>query len=199
MPPVARYPSTSQAAVAILCPHCQALGGCLAENPIVLAGAAVVVADSVATSSLGARLQGVATLAVGLGEVQQQGGTVSADHTGAGEQQLGDTLGVAHEGGEAGGGDDGEHRSRVVVGGGGAPRCPNYSGSGVAVEGRQPVPEVALSGGRSRSRCPSIHAGDRAPAGESQWRAGAGRWCTCPSWGKRRWCRSSRSRSGSLR
>lgn len=112
MPPVARYPSTSQAAVPILCPHRQALGARLAEHPIVLSDAAVVVADTVATSCLGTLLEGTASQAVALGEVQQQGGTVSADHTGALDQQVGDSLGVAQESGEAGGGDDLEHGSR---------------------------------------------------------------------------------------
>jgi len=124
VPPVARYPTTSQGAVPILCPHRQALGARLGEHPIVLGGGAVVVADDVATRRLGTCLEGVAPLAVGLCQVEQEGGTVGADHTGALEQQVGDTLGVTHEGGEAGGGDDGKHRSRLVVGGGLAPRCP---------------------------------------------------------------------------
>lgn len=111
MPPVARYPSTSQAAVTILCPHCQALGRCLAEHSVILGGAAVVVADGVATRCLGTLLKGTASLGVGLGEVEQQGGTVSADHPRALDQQVGDTLGVTEESSEAGGGDDGEHRS----------------------------------------------------------------------------------------
>lgn len=122
MPPVARYPSTSQAAVSILCPHRQALGARLAEHPIVLGGAAVVVADDVATSCLGTLLEGTASQAVALGEVQQQGGTVSTDHTRALDQQVGDSLGVAQESGEAGGGDDLEHGSLEVVGGSLSPR-----------------------------------------------------------------------------
>ena len=112
VPPVACYPTTSQAGVPILCPHGEALGGCLAEDPIVLGGGAVVVGDGVAPCRLGTCLEGVAPLAVGLCQVEQEGGTVGADHTGALEQQVGDTLGVTHEGGEAGGGDDGKHRSR---------------------------------------------------------------------------------------
>ena len=111
VPPVARYPSTSQTAVAILCPHRQALGARLAEHPIGLGDGAVVVADTVAVGSLGTCLQGTATLAVGLGEVEQEGGTVGTDHLGAVDQDLSHPLGVAHEGLEAGGGDDLEHRS----------------------------------------------------------------------------------------
>ena len=112
VPPVACYPTTSQAGVPILCPHGEALGGCLAEDPIVLGGGAVVVGDGVAPCRLGTCLEGVASLAVGLCQVEQEGGTVGADHTGALEQQVGDTLGVTHEGGEAGGGDDGKHGSQ---------------------------------------------------------------------------------------
>lgn len=122
VPPVARYPSTSDTAVAVLCPLGEALGASLAEHPIVLSNAAVVVADAVAVGSLGTLLEGTASQAVALGEVQQQGGTVGADHTGALDQQVGDTLGVTEEGSEAGGGDDGEHRSLEVVGGSLAPR-----------------------------------------------------------------------------
>ncbi len=90
----------------------------------------------------------------------------------------------------------------LVVGGLGCPPCPNCSGSGVAVEGRQPVPQLALSGGRRRSKRPSSRAGGRAPAGGSRWRAGAGGWCRLPSRGRCRWrggCRSTLPRSGSLR
>jgi hypothetical protein len=152
-PPVARYPSRSDAAVAVLCPLAEALGARLAEHPIGLGDGAVVVEHTVAVGSLGTCLEGTASQAVALGEIQQEGGTVPTDHTGALDQQVGDSLGVTQEGGEAGGGDDGEHRSRLVVGGLCRPPCPNYSGSGVAVEGRQPVPELALSGGRRCSRC----------------------------------------------
>ena len=139
VPPVARYPSTSQAAVPILCPHCQALGARLAEHPILLGDAAIGMGDHVAVGGSGTCLEGGTSLAVGLGEVEQQGGTVSADHTGALEQQVGDTLGVTHEGGEAGGGDDGEHRSLGVGGGGGAVVPPDVviiapPGEGVWVE-----------------------------------------------------------------
>lgn len=143
VPPVARYPSTSQAAVTILCPHGEALGGCLGEHPIGLGDAAVVVKHTVAVGCLGTCLEGTASEAVALGEVQQEGGTMGTDHPRALEQQVGDSLGVTEESSEAGGGDDGEHQSLGVVGGGGAPRCRNYSGSGVAVEGRQPVPQVS--------------------------------------------------------
>ena len=111
MPPVARYPSRSDAAVAILCPLGQALGAGLAEHPIVLGGAAVVVADGVASCSLGTCLQGTATLAVSLGQVEQEGGTVGTDHTGTLDQQAGCSLSIADQGSEAGGRDDGKHRS----------------------------------------------------------------------------------------
>jgi hypothetical protein len=122
-PPVARYPTTSQAAVAILCPHGEALGARLAEHPIGLGDAAIGVGDTVAVGSLGTCLEGGTPLAVGLCQVQQQGGSESADDPRAGDQQGSDSLGVTHEGGEAGGGDDGKHRSQVVVGGSLSPRC----------------------------------------------------------------------------
>ncbi len=112
----------SHLGVAILCPLAEALGARLGEHPIVLGGAAVVVADGVASSCLGTCLKGTASEAVALGEVQQQGGTVGADHLGAVDQDLSHTLGVTHEGGEAGGGDDLEHGSRLVVGGSLSPR-----------------------------------------------------------------------------
>jgi hypothetical protein len=119
VPPVARYPSRSQGAVAILCPHRQALGARLAEHPISLGDRAVGVGDTVAVGSLGTCLQGTATLGAGLGEVEQEGGTVGTDHLGAVEQDLGNPLGVTHEGGEAGGGDQLDHGSRGAGGGGG--------------------------------------------------------------------------------
>ena len=111
VPPVARYPSTSDGGVATLCPHGEALGGCLAEHPIGLGDTAVAVDHTVAVRCHGTLLEGTASEAVALGEVQQERGTVPADHTGALDQQVGDTLGVTDEGGEAGGGDDGKHRS----------------------------------------------------------------------------------------
>ena len=119
VPPVARYPSRSQGAVAILCPHRQTLGARLAENPISLGDRAIGVGDTVAVGSLGTCLQGTATLGAGLGEVEQEGGTVGTDHLGAVEQDLGNPLGVTHEGGEAGGGDQLDHGSRGAGGGGG--------------------------------------------------------------------------------
>ena len=121
MPPVARYPTTSQGAVAILCPHRQALGARLGEHPILLGGGAVGVGDGVASRSLGTCLEGTATLAVGLGEVEQEGGTVGTDHLGAVDQDLSHPLGVTHEGSEAGGGDDLEHLSGAGGGGGLSP------------------------------------------------------------------------------
>ena len=75
--------------------------------------------DEVATRCLGTCLESVTPLAVGLGEVQQQRGTVPADHLGALDEQGGDPLGVTHEGSEAGGGDDLDHGSQVAGGGGG--------------------------------------------------------------------------------
>ncbi len=112
VPPVARYPTTSDGGGAILCPLAEALGARLAEHPIGLGDGAVVVGDTVAVGSLGTRLEGTATVGVGLCQVQQEGGTVGADHLGTLEQESSHTLGVAHESGEAGGGDDLEHRSR---------------------------------------------------------------------------------------
>ncbi len=124
VPPVARYPTTSDGGGAILCPLGEALGARLGEHPIGLGDAAVVVEHTVAVGCLGTRLEGTATQAVALGEVQQQGGTVPADHTGALDQQVSDSLGVTQESGKAGGGDDGKHRSRV---GGGGSRLPPVS------------------------------------------------------------------------
>ncbi len=112
VPPVARYPSTSDGAVAILCPLAEALGGCLAEHPIGLGDRAIGVDDPMTLGSFGTLLEGTATQAVGLCQVQQEGGTVPTDHTGALDQQVGDSLGVTQESSEAGGGDDGKHRSR---------------------------------------------------------------------------------------
>jgi hypothetical protein len=106
VPPVARYPSRSQGAVPILRPHCQALAAGLAEDSIVLCGGAIGVADGVAIRCLGTRLKSTTAQAVGLCQVEQHGSTVGADHTGALNQQGGEALGVAHEGGKAGGRDD---------------------------------------------------------------------------------------------
>ena len=117
--PVACYPSRSDGAVAILCPLAEALGARLGEHPILLSDAAVSVGDDVAVGCLGTLLEGTASLGVGLGEVEQQGGTVPTDHLGAVEQQSGEALGVTHEGSEAGGGDDLDHGSQVAGGGGG--------------------------------------------------------------------------------
>ena len=121
VPPVACYPTTSQGGVPILCPHRQALGARLGEHPITLGRGAVVVGDEVAVGCLGTLLEGTATHGVGLGEVEQQGGTVPTDHLGAVEQQGGDPLGVTHEGGEAAGGDELDHGLRCEAGGEGSP------------------------------------------------------------------------------
>jgi len=121
VPPVARYPSRSQGAVAILCPHGEALGASLAEHPIGLGDRAIGMGDTVTVGSLGTRLQGTATLAIGLGKVQQEGGTVPTDHTGALDQQTGSGFGVTDQGSETAGGDDGEHRSGAGGGGGLSP------------------------------------------------------------------------------
>lgn len=118
MPPVARYPSRSDAAVAILCPLSEPLGARLGENPIVLSDRAIGVGDAVATRSLGTCLEGTTALGIGLGEVQEQGGPESTDHTGLGDQTSSTRLSVTEEGSEAGGGDDGEHRSGARGGGG---------------------------------------------------------------------------------
>lgn len=121
MPPVASNPSTSDGAVAILCPHRQALGRCLGEHPITLGRGAVVVGDAVAVGCLGTLLEGTAPHRVGLCQVEQEGGTVPTDHLGALQEQGGDPLGVTHEGSEAGGGDDLDHGSQVAGGGWGCP------------------------------------------------------------------------------
>lgn len=116
VPPVARYPTTSDGGGAILCPAGEALVARLVEHPIV-----ELPLDVVAVGSLGARLKGTATLAAGLGEVQQEGGTVATDHLGAVDQDLSHPLGVTHEGGEAAGGDDLGHGSGAGGGGGLSP------------------------------------------------------------------------------
>ena len=118
VPPVACYPTTSQGGVAILCPHRQALGRCLGEHPISLGDGAVLVDDPVAVGCLGTCLEGTATLAVGLCQVEQQGCPVPTDHLGASDQQGGNPLGVTHEGGEAAGGDELDHGSEGAGGGG---------------------------------------------------------------------------------
>ena len=119
VPPVARYPTISQGAVAILCPHRQTLGARLGEHPISLGDGAIGVGDAVAVGSLGTCLEGTATLGAGLGEVEQEGGTVGTDHLGAVEQDLSHPLGVTQEGSEAGGGNQLDHGSRGAGGGGG--------------------------------------------------------------------------------
>lgn len=121
VPPVASNPTTSQGGVAILCPHRQALGRCLGEHPIPLGRGAVGVGDAVAVGCLGTLLEGTAPHRVGLCQVEQEGGTVGADHLGAVQQQGGDPLGVTHEGGEAAGGDELDHGLRCEAGGEGSP------------------------------------------------------------------------------
>ena len=114
-------PLGSDQAVPILCPLAEALGARLGEHPILLSDAAVSVGDDVAVGCLGTLLESVAPLAVALGEVQQQRGTVPADHLGALDEQGGEALGVAHEGGETGGG----MRGSIGLGGEGLKRFPS--------------------------------------------------------------------------
>ena len=144
---------------AILCPLAEALGASLAEHPILLGDAAIGMGDLVATRCLGTCLEGVASLGVGLCQVEQEGGTVGTDHLGALEQQVGDTLGVTHEGGEAGGGDELDHGLmwRGVVGV--VPLACSYpTASGAPVEGRAPKSgqcpnwHTVSGGGRCRAR-----------------------------------------------
>lgn len=73
----------------------------LVEHPI---GQTAI--DVVTVGSLGTCLEGTTTEAVGLGEVQQEGGAVGTDHLGAVDQDLSHPLGVTQEGSEAGGGDE---------------------------------------------------------------------------------------------
>lgn len=127
MPPLVCYPSRSDGAVEVLSPHRQALGARFGEHPILLGGRAVVVANNVAVGCFGTLLEGVAPSAVGLCQVEQQGGTVPADHLRAVEQQGGDPLGVTHEGGEAAGGDELDHDLRCEAGGLGCPPRLNLS------------------------------------------------------------------------
>jgi len=105
-------PVGSDLRVAILCPHRQPLGAGLGEHPIGLGDRAIGVEQTVTIGSLGTRLEGLPAQWAGLSQVQQQGGTVATDHLGVLDQQGGEALGIAHESGEAGGGDDGKHRSR---------------------------------------------------------------------------------------
>ena len=105
-------PLGSDQAVPILCPLAEALGARLGEHPVVLGGAAIGVGDDVAVGCFGTLLESVAPLAVALGEVQQQRGTVPADHLGALDEQGGEALGVTDESLKTGGGDEGKHRSR---------------------------------------------------------------------------------------
>lgn len=111
MPPVACYPTTSDGAVAVLCPHRQALGARLAEHPISLGDGAVRVNDTVAVGSLGTCLESTTAQAISLGQVEQQGSPEGSDHTGLGDQASSTRLSIAKEGSEAGGGDQLEHRS----------------------------------------------------------------------------------------
>lgn len=174
MPPVARYPTTSDGGGAILCPASEALVASLVEHSVV-----VLPLDVVAVGSLGTCLEGTATLAVGLGEVQEKGGTVGTDHLGAVDQDLSHPLGVAHEGGEAAGRDDLEHGSRFeVVGGSLSPRVLSIADRGWLSRVGSQFPKCP-SGGRRCSSCPSHHAGVRAPAGGCRSLPGAAGRCTC--------------------
>ena len=105
-------PLGSDQAVPILCPHRQALGAGLAEDPILLGDGPIGVGDEVALGSLGTLLESHPALPVALGQIQQQRGTVPANDTGALDQQSSNPLGIAHEGSETGGGDDLDHGLR---------------------------------------------------------------------------------------
>jgi len=98
------YPSRSDGGWAILCPHGEALGARLVEHAVV-----EVPRYMVAVRCPGTGLEGTAPLAVGLGEVQQQGSTETADHLGAVDQDLSDPLGVTQQSSEAGRWDDLSH------------------------------------------------------------------------------------------
>lgn len=111
VPPVACHPSRSDGAVEVLCPHRQTLGAGLAEHPIGLGDRAVSMKHTVTVGSLSTRLEGTTALAVGLGQVQEQGSPEGPDHTGLGDEPSSTSLSIAQEGSEASGGDDGEHRS----------------------------------------------------------------------------------------
>ena len=136
---------------AILCPLAEALGASLAEDPIGLGDRAVVMEDPVAVGCHGTVLKGTATVGVSLGEVQQQGCPVASDHSGLGDQQGGDTLGVTHEGGEAGGGDQLDHGSQVVVGVGFPPpvECIVDPRGGICLGGEWTDPRLAQNRWRS--------------------------------------------------
>jgi len=105
-------PLGSDQAVPILCPLAEPTGGGFGEHPILLSDAAIGVGDGVAVGCFGTLLEGSPALAVALGKVEQQRGTVSADHRRALDEQGGEALGVTDESLKAGGGDDGKHRSR---------------------------------------------------------------------------------------
>ena len=105
-------PLGSDQAVPILGPHSQALGAGLAEDPILLGDGPIGVGDEVALGSLGTLLEGHSALLVALGQVEQEGGTIPANHTGVLDQQSSNPLGIAHESSETGGGDDLDHGLR---------------------------------------------------------------------------------------
>ena len=111
MPPVACYPTTSQAGVAVLCPLAEALVAGLVKDPIGLADGSVSVDDSVTVGSLGAGFESTTPLGVGLGEVQEQGSPEGSDHTGLGNEPSSTRLSIAHKGGKATGRDQLDHRS----------------------------------------------------------------------------------------
>jgi hypothetical protein len=106
---------SSDLRVAILSPLGQALGARLRENPIGLSDQAIAVDDPVPVGCPSASLEGLPAIGVGLSQVEQEGGPVAPDHPGALQEQLGDSLSIAQERSEAGGGKDGKHLS---VGGG---------------------------------------------------------------------------------
>lgn len=122
MPPVTRYPSRSDGAVAVLCPLGEALVAGLVKDPIGLGDRAVSMEDSVTVGSLGTRLQGTTAQAlrgaVSHGQVEQQGCPIGPDHTGLGNKPSSAGLSIAQEGGEATGRDQLDHRSGARGGGG---------------------------------------------------------------------------------
>ena len=105
-------PVGSQLRVAILGPHSQALGAGFAEDPILLGDGPISMGDEVAPSFTGTLLEGNPALPVALGQVEQEGGTVPANHPRALDEQSSNPLSIAHESSEAGGGDELDHDLR---------------------------------------------------------------------------------------
>ena len=110
-------PVGSQLRVAILGPHSQALGAGLAEDPILLGDGPISMGDEVALGSLGTCLEGNPALPVALGQVEQEGGTVPANYTGALDEQSSNPLSIAHKSSEPGGGNELDHDLEVAGGG----------------------------------------------------------------------------------